>query len=394
MRTVLIFLLLFYTGLFAGDDNRVDISAQQRFFPQGFTLPSYHSIGFSDGNSSIVSEMISANPATITKLNNVQFGMGYEYASEIDNAVYTDVGHSRNYQWMPVSFGSHFETKGIHFGLGFYRKYDSSLDFEPIPITSVNDPDGSEGLTETPEMESSIFTFGGVTAYSFQNLIAQNDALSVGIQLNVDYLYSSERVMTAEATITGYGMTWKAGLNYEVSEFFNVGYIYESGLDMSGTYEIENLYDINDLETQYYGNSQTSYDFTAKLPSRSIIGLSIYPINHIAIAGTITKVFWDDVNELVDNNYEISLHTIYEIRNNIALTLGIYRNEMTMKEDYPVEFDREKDYTFLNAGIKYRLRRLDFQFEIYDSHWESLSSMERTIYKFGIGYMFGVDKFM
>lgn len=394
MRIVAVILLLFYTVLFAGDDDRVDISAQQIFYPQGFTLPSYHSIGFSDGNSSIVSEMISANPATITKFNNVQFGMEYEYASEIDNAIYSDVGHSRNYQWVPVSFGSHFETKGFHFGLGFYQKYSSSLDFEPIPITSVNDPDGGDGLTVTPEMESSIFTFGGVTAYSFQNLIAQNDALSVGIQLNVDYLYSSEKVMTAEATITGYDMTWKAGLNYEVSELFNVGFIYESGMDMSGTYEIENLYVSNDLETRYNQSSQISNDFTAKLPSRSIIGLSIYPTNQMAIAGTITQVLWDDVNELVDNNYEFSLHTIYGIRNNMALTLGIYRNEMTMKEDYPVEFDREKDYTFLNAGIKYRLRRLDFQFEIYDSHWESLSSMERTIYKFGIGYMFGADKFM
>ncbi|MGD9487206.1 MAG: hypothetical protein AB7W47_04250 [Calditrichaceae bacterium] len=394
MRTVAVFLLLFYTVLFAGDDDRVDISAQQIFYPQGFTLPSYHSIGFSDGNSSIVSEMISANPATITKFNNVQFGMEYEYASEIDNAIYSDVGHSRNYQWVPVSFGSHFETKGFHFGLGFYQKYSSSLDFEPIPITSVNDPDGGDGLTVTPEMESSIFTFGGVTAYSFQNLIAQNDALSVGIQLNVDYLYSSEEVLSAEATRTGSDITWKLGLNYEVSDLFSLGYIYESGMDMSGTYEIENLYVSNDLETRYNQSSQISNDFTAKLPSRSIIGLSIYPTNQMAIAGTITQVLWDDVNELVDNNYEFSLHTIYGIRNNMALTLGIYRNEMTMKEDYPVEFDREKDYTFLNAGIKYRLRRLDFQFEIYDSHWESLSSMERTIYKFGIGYMFGADKFM
>lgn len=150
----------------------------------------------------------------------------------------------------------------------------------------------------------------------------------------------------------------------------------------------------NDLETRYNQSSQISNDFTAKLPSRSIIGLSIYPINQMAIAGTITQVLWDDVNELVDNNYEFSLHTIFEIRNNVALTLGIYRNEMTMKEDYPVVFDPEKDYTFLNAGIKYRLRRLNFQFEIYDSHWESLSSMERTIYKFGIGYMFGADNFM
>ena len=93
----------------------------------------------SSGNSSIdndISNIGFMNPAAISNFDNYSFGFSYQFSSNIDEGWIADIGTSRKNDWMPQSAGAVFKFDDFSFGLGFGQKYNGSLDFDPIPITT------------------------------------------------------------------------------------------------------------------------------------------------------------------------------------------------------------------------------------------------------------------
>ena len=83
------------------------------------------------------------NPAAISNFNNYSSGFSYQFSSSIDEAWIADIGTSRKNDWMPQSAGAVFKFDDFSFGLGFGQKYNGSLDFDSIPITTSQYPDGT-----------------------------------------------------------------------------------------------------------------------------------------------------------------------------------------------------------------------------------------------------------
>lgn len=370
----------------AGDPDRV--SPSENFMSQGFILDSYHSIGFSNLNHAFVAEIISSNPASITRLKDLQLGMNYEYATKIDHLVFSDIGQSRSRQWLPNAFGSHVSLNNFHFGLGYGRKYSSSLDFGPIPITTVDDMSGESGETFTPDFEKSLYSFGGIVAYYLPNIALVNDALSVGLQLNINYFRAFETVPNFEVTKKGHDFNWKIGLNYAANDLMHIGFVYESGIHISGSYPVEGLIFNSDSSAQYDFNRQFSNKFEARLPQKIAFGFGLWPHSSVQFSTALSKILWQDIYDHLNDNYEFSMHTIMRLHRNFSATAGIYHNWLSIKKSSQQDYVNGKDYTYLNLGFFYQFRNLSLSAELYDSHWQSSKDMQRTIFKFGIGYRF------
>ena len=111
-------------------------------FPQGYGLKLLNS----SGNSSIfndVSNIGFMNPASISQFENYSLGISYQVNTNIDEAWIADFGTSRVYNFYPQSFGVIAKWNDFTFGLSFGQKYNGTVDTDPIPVRTVQDPDGT-----------------------------------------------------------------------------------------------------------------------------------------------------------------------------------------------------------------------------------------------------------
>ena len=147
--------------------------------PQGFGIELLNSKG-SSGIINDVSNISAMNPAAIQKLKSLSFGFSYQFQTTIDEAYIFDVGTSRIQNYLPQSFGGIIHYNEISFGVGFGQKYNGSLDFDPLPITTVNYPDGT-GEYYYPKFENSLQTYTFSTAYRLNGIITESSNLSIGL---------------------------------------------------------------------------------------------------------------------------------------------------------------------------------------------------------------------
>ena len=110
--------------------------------PQGFGINLLNS----KGNSSIdndISNIGFMNPAAISNFDSYTFGLSYQFSSKIEEGWIADIGTSRKNDWIPQSAGAVLKFENFSFGLGFGQKYNGSLDFDSIQVTTPENPDGT-----------------------------------------------------------------------------------------------------------------------------------------------------------------------------------------------------------------------------------------------------------
>lgn len=138
MKKLVLFFALFYSTI----SFPQNVETQAIIAPQGFGINLLNS----SGNSSIdnnISNIGFMNPAAISNFSNYSFGLSYQLSSEIEEGWIADIGTTRKNDWIPQSAGAVIKFDDFSFGLGFGQKYNGSLDFDSIQITTVQNPDGT-----------------------------------------------------------------------------------------------------------------------------------------------------------------------------------------------------------------------------------------------------------
>ena len=143
MKKLVLFFVILYSTISYNQTTNNEFPANLP--PQGCGIKLLNS----SGTSSIfndVSNIGFMNPASIAEFDNYSFGISYQASTSIDEAWIEDFGTSRVYNLYPQSAGGIVKCNDFTFGLSFGHMYNGTIDSDPIPVRTVQKPEGTGEL--------------------------------------------------------------------------------------------------------------------------------------------------------------------------------------------------------------------------------------------------------
>lgn len=385
MIKLVLILVLFGSFISYTQSSRDEFNAI--FFPQGYGLKLLNS----SGNSSIyndISNLGFMNPASISGFNNYTFGLSYQLSSSIEDAYIFNIGISRVHDFYPQSVGGIVKWEGFTFGFGYSQKYNGVLDFGPIPVTTVNNPDGTGEFFE-PIHESVIHNYSLTASYSFNELFQTSNDLSLGLRFNLNRFHQYEEIGKIKVTATDFFNSITLGLIYDITLIderkLKIGLAYENKAQFKAEIKVDNNYLIspNDsipninivpVKTYYVGSSppELRFDFVTDLTQ------------NIKILMNLTGVFWKDSENNLKDQLEYSAGAAYDINEKVSTGFGIYYSDRNYENDI-YRMNSKFNVLFLTAGLKLNFKLFYADLTLADSHLFSGEFRKQTIGKFSIG---------
>jgi hypothetical protein len=371
---VIISLLL--SALYAGDQQR--INTPLILLSQGYVINS--GLGFVNYTSSTVTGISAANPASMEDFNKTSVGISFLFATKIDSALSTiGVEHSRVNPLLPQTFGLVLPHRNFRFGLGFDQKYSSSLNFGPFPVTTLNEPGGT-GETYNVELDRYVYSGSGMVSYLLPNFINDDHRLSLGLQVDINFLRDYERFVSISAEATDQSVTWRAGARYNFLDLLQLGVAFDKGANFEGKVEIKGAGFL--VPDSGFVSRQIENTFTAKLPDRLLIGLAFKISDKIGLANDFTYIYWEKVNSIQRNQLDISGNFYFMASEKLSLSAGFLS---TKKEFKNSNNSSDDNALLLSAGLLARLKFVEIEAVLADSHLFSSDTRKQTLARLGFG---------
>lgn len=354
--------------------------------PQGFSIPLLNSKGIS-GIFSDVSNVNSMNPASLFRQKNYSFAFSYQFQTNIDEAYVYDIGTSRIKNYLPQSVGGVIHSNDFSLGIGFGQKYNGSLDFDPIPITTINEPEGT-GEFFVPEFENVLFNYSLSVGYQLKDILVDNSNLSFGIKYILNSFYSYEGVLSVSAKSSLLGSTFEFGsvFNYDLNEFqsIGIGVSYWTSAKMSDEVKFIGIDNLNFPDSGRIIIVPANFVMVLNIPSELNFDLYFKPTNDFTLLGRINNIFWSSSNENVKDQFAFSSSASYSFNPSIDASFGFYYTSKEYIQDF---FDlNENLYAFyFTAGLSVKVNIFKLDLALADSHLFSGDVWKQTIGKIGLG---------
>lgn len=188
MKNLVFILVLIYSTFTLSQNN----DTQAIIASQGFGINLLNS----SGNSSIdnnISNIGFMNPAAISHFDNYSLGFSYQLSSEIEEGWIADIGTTRKNDWLPQSVGGLYKWNDFSLGIGFEQKYNGGLFTDPIPITTMTNPDGT-GEYFTMEFQTRVQSYSLSASYSFPEVFGESSSLYIGFRYSYNHLKFYEKL--------------------------------------------------------------------------------------------------------------------------------------------------------------------------------------------------------
>ena len=385
MKKLIFILALLYSTIVLPQNN----DTQAIIAPQGFGINLLNS----KGNSSIDNDKSNIgfmNPAAISNFESYAFGLSYQLSSKIEECWIADIGTSRKNDWMPQSACGVFNFDNFSFGLGFGQKYNGSLDFDSIPITTSQYPDGT-GEFITVEHRTRVQTYSLSASYSFPEVFGESSSLDIGFRYSYNHLKFYEKFweMTIDESdnIGSYAFGLQYSSQISDSRMLRVGFSYEIEPDFEKVYEYNNgLIYISDPDSNgripAYINSK--YNLVGSVPDKFNLDVSADLTEFFRINTMITGVLWEADNDYIKNQLEFSASGIYRINEMFAPSFGFYYTDKNFDEDF-FDINEKNNALFLIAGLRFNYDIFSADLVIADSQLFGGDFRKQTIGKIAIG---------
>jgi long-subunit fatty acid transport protein len=361
-----------------------------------FLLPQGYSVKLlsSTGTSSIINNISNLgfmNPASISGFDNYTTGLSYQLSSSIDEAYVLSIGSSRIHNWYPQSFGGIVKWNNFTLGLGFGQKYNGTLDFGKIPVTTSSNPDGTGEFIE-PVMESTIHTYSITAAYSLQELLQTNDNLSLGIRFNLNRFHQKEELDKLNIKATTLFSNVTIGLLYDLiySDYrrLKLGLSYESNSKFKAEIEVHSQKLAPQIDSLPPTNlNPVKIYYTGETPAELRFDLAADITTNFLLYSNLTTVFWKTSNNNLKDQIEFSTGVTFNISEKFSTGIGIYYSDRKYEEDL-FRLNSKFEVLFLTTGLKYSLKFFYIDLSIADSHLISGEFRKQTIGKIGLGVIF------
>lgn len=369
--------------------QRMNTETYVPFLAQGYGIPLLNAKGTS-GLSNNISNISFINPAALNQFKNYSVGVSYQYQTNLDTAYVLGIGSSRITDFIPQSGGILVPINNMRLGIGTGQTYNGTLDFEPIPITTVQNPDGT-GEFFTPEYETRVQSYSFLFSYSFEDFLSANHNLLIGMKYNLNRLDYHNKILSIAIDESDYSGSWGIGsmyqINYDEDMSIQFGLSYESKIEFRKNYSIEDhIIEINPIDST--GNlvrTNVSLTLVGEIPSKLRFDINIANLSQLQLLGSINYVFWSSTSSNVHDQIEVAASTVYSINENFSPSLGFYYTDRNFKEDF-FDINSELNAFFIIAGLNANYDFFDLDFVIADSHLLSGDFRKQTVVKFTLGF--------
>lgn len=370
--------------------NTRDGSTVVSFLPQGYGIKLLNS----SGTSSILNDISNLgfmNPASISEFENYSLGFSYQFNTSIDEAWIADFGTSRVYNFYPQSAGGIVKWDDFTFGLGFGQKYNGTLDIDPIPVTTVQQPDGTGEFFEVKQ-ETMIHSYTITASYSFKELLQTSNDLTLGFRYSLNYLNRYDEIWDLTGSATDYSSNIAAGLNYKISfddqRHLLIGASYESKTYFDAKYEIDNdailLYDPEDTNHVLIPAEQSDFYLIHDLPDELRIDIAFDAANDLKLLANLTSIFWKTETNFLKDQIEYSFSAVYQFNEMFAPSLGFYITDCEYTDTFYSRLNEGLNTIFLTGGLKINIDKFSIDLALADTHLISGELRKQFIAKAGL----------
>jgi len=392
MKYRLLLLIFFLTSIIysqSGNSRSYTRESLLNVLPQGYSIGLLNSKGTSAIHND-VSNIGLMNPASLYLQKNYSVAFSYQFQTDIDEAYLFDIGTKRVQNYLPQSLGGVVHYENFSFGIAFDQKYNGSLEFGPIQVTTVSNPDGT-GIYYTPEFENTLQNYTISAAYLTEGILGNRSNLSFGTKYILNRLYSYESISTVSANATVLGSNLELGAYYEI--IINEEQRFGIGTSYTFSTEISDQIEYKDSRTTIPGTvpgdsvyqiSTPEYELSLAIPSELGFDLYFKPISQLKLLGRINTIFWNGASENIRNQIEFSTSAAYSFNPSLEASLGVYYTSKEYIDDF---FNINDDLyaIYLTTGVSFQLNIFNIDLAIADSHLFSGEFWQQTIAKIGLG---------
>jgi len=384
IKTAILFLtVIFFSFGYAQDANRVETYTP--IFHQNINIDAFNSIGFSNITNSQISEIGSANPASLAKFSSMSSGIQFQYNTAMN--YYIDLNLERAKQWLPSSIGFVYPVNNLTFGLSYHQKYSSFLDFGKIEITTVQQPDGTGEFLEAFR-EIVVHSPSVLFSYSVPDLFSNGDHFVIGGQLFWNFWEMEEKIFKMKATLDANDFSLKTGFIYNFNKKLSIGLFYEKGIDMEGELVFDSGLQIAVPfdTTGFVRAEKIKYLTRFELPDKVAFGLTSNISENVILSATFAEILWNSINTEIKNQVEFSANVLYSYSEMYDFTFGLFVTDREIKEQDLFNFNIPQNATYFDLGVKVKIDNLHLYAEVLDSHLISVDVREHTILKLGCNF--------
>lgn len=355
--------------------------------PQGFGITLLNSTGVS-GLSNHISNINFMNPASLFLQENYSFGLSYQFQTSIDEAYAFDIGTNKIKHYIPQSLGGVAKYYDFSFGIGFGQKYNGTLDFDPIPITTVNDPDGT-GEFFVPVFENILYNYSFSACYHLKNVFTDKSNISFGIKYVLNSFNGYESILSASAESSLLGSTFEFGsiFNYDLNEIqsIGIGIYFSTSTEMSDVVKFNGIDNLNLPDSGRIQIVPADFIMVLNVPSELNFDLYFKPTIDLTLMGRFSSIFWNSSNNNVKDQFTFASSASYTFNPTIAASFGIYTTGKKYVED--ILNLNENFYAFyFTAGLSFKINILKIDLALADSHLFSGDVWKQTIGRIGLGF--------
>jgi len=356
------------------------------FLPQGYGTKLLNS----SGTSSIINDVSNIgfmNPASISEFENHSLGFSYQFNTSIDEAWIADIGTTRKNDWIPQSAGAVFKFDNFSLGLGFGQKYNGSLDFDSIQITTAQDPDGTGEYFQV-EYKTRVQSYSLSASYSFLEVFGESSSLEIGFKYSYNYLKFYEKLLGRKIDESDNIGSYTFGFqySYQISDYrrLRVGFSYDIEPEFEKASEYQSGLIPAYPDSIGFFPVNYKYYLIGSVPDKFNLDVSADLTESFRLNTMITGVLWEADNENIKNQLEFSASGIYRINEMFAPSFGFYYTDKNFDEDF-FDINDKMNALFLIGGLRFNYDMFSADLAIADSHLFGGDFRKQTTGKIAIG---------
>lgn len=353
--------------------------------PQGYGIKLLNSAG----NSSIYNDISNIgfmNPASIINFPGYSAGFSYQLNSKIKEAYVAGIGTSRTTNWVPQSAGIVIPITGLNIGLSFGQRYNGNLDFDPIPTTTFQNPDGT-GEFYTVDFNTSVYSYAVTLHSAIKDIFTTNSLFSIGVRYSINRLDHKLKLGATGLEATDNSGNFSVGAQFKSTllclKNFTIGLSYETSIEFNRIIEFhtENTFQFPD---SIFIPVVIRARLADKIPGELRFDFSSDINDNFSLNSNVTGVFWNTNKNNLNNQIEFSANCSYKFSDLLKPSIGLYYTDKNYQEDF-FDINKKNNALFLIAGLKVSYSMLYADLAVADSHLFSGEFRKQTIGKLAVG---------
>gem|GEM_PF-971427 len=366
------------------------------FIVQGLTFEQLSSYGFVQNSNYEVDNISSSNPASLVNFDTLTVGIGFQNVTNLNPGIPYQGQVKRALRFLPQSLGGVYPYGQFHFGAGMSQRYNRLLDFGTYAVTTLDNPAGT-GETFNPTEQTLVTSFSGICSYSFPEVFYVSDVISVGAQINLDWMNYREQIFKTEAKGNTLAASFSLGVHYKYQArlnpgLFEIGLFFEKGSDLKSDIKFSNgttLSLVDSSRQNAYNIDTPHWALNVKLPDKFNFGFIYSPQRELHLSINSRMVYWNKVDKNWKNSSQFCCSAIFEYSRHMSFSFGLFSSNPQYVQESPNEGLQNENYKtiYLTLGLHYQGRYFTTDVALADSHNYAGNFRKHTILKGAFSFL-------